>query len=93
MPDLAPGVARAAAAASIAAELFLAFALWHRRTRPTAFVVGAILHLGIIVLLQGSDELVPFALLMAAGYVQFAHLSMRAGYCLPSWSYMPKIGM
>jgi uncharacterized membrane protein YphA (DoxX/SURF4 family) len=56
---------------SIGAEIFLSIALWIPRLVPLATALGAGLHLGIIILLQDPWPLIFFALLMAAGYVQF----------------------
>ena len=56
---------------SIGVEFFLSIALWMPRLVPVAAALGASLHLGIIVLLQDPLPLIFFALLMAAGYVQF----------------------
>lgn len=56
---------------SIGVEIFLSIALWIPRLVPIATALGACLHLGIIILLQGPWPLIFFALLMAAGYVQF----------------------
>lgn len=61
-----------AAVFSIIAEACLAVGLWIARTRKFAFLVGAALHLGIVVLLQDPAPLIGFAALMAAGYVLFA---------------------
>ncbi|RKO25580.1 hypothetical protein D7Z96_07215 [Pseudarthrobacter phenanthrenivorans] len=60
------------AVSSILAEVFLAVGLWIARTRRAAFVAGAALHIGIVVLLQNPAPLIGFAVLMAAGYVLFA---------------------
>lgn len=62
-----------AAVLSIAAEIFLSFALWLNRMRKLAFLVGAGLHLGIVVLLGSPAPLVGFGALMLAGYVVFAY--------------------
>lgn len=61
-----------AAVSSIAAEAFLAIALWIPRLRKLAFVVGAGLHIGIVVLLDSPAPLIGFGLLMATGYILFA---------------------
>lgn len=65
------GAFAALAVASIATEAFLAVALWIRRLRPAAFVVGAGLHASIILVLNDPRPLVPFAMLMLSGYVLF----------------------
>lgn len=62
----------AAALVSIVTEAFLAVALWLPGTRKIAFVLGAGLHLGIVVLLDSPAPLVGFGMLMATGYVLFA---------------------
>ncbi|WP_139005782.1 HTTM domain-containing protein [Arthrobacter crystallopoietes] len=56
---------------SIGVEIFLSISLWMPRLVPLAAVLGLSLHLGIIILLQDPWPLIFFALLMAAGYVQF----------------------
>jgi hypothetical protein len=68
IPDQLLGLA---AVFSIGIELFLAFALWIPRLLLAATVLGAALHLGIVVLLQDPLPLIMFAMLMTAGYVQF----------------------
>lgn len=62
----------AAAILSIVTEAFLAVALWIPKTRRLAFVMGAGLHLGIVVLLDSPAPLVGFGMLMLTGYVLFA---------------------
>lgn len=62
----------AAALLSILTEAFLAVALWIPMTRKLAFVIGAGLHLGIVVLLQSPAPLIGFGMLMFAGYILFA---------------------
>lgn len=62
----------AAAVLSVAAEAFLAIALWIAKTRRLAFVVGAGLHVSIVVLLGSPAPLIGFGILMLAGYVLFA---------------------
>ncbi|MEW9870324.1 HTTM domain-containing protein [Arthrobacter sp. HS15c] len=57
---------------SIVTEAFLAVALWLPWTRKLAFVLGAGLHLGIVLLLDSPAPLVGFGMLMASGYVLFA---------------------
>lgn len=65
------------AAGSVAAELFLSVALWIPALRPIAFLVGAGLHLGIVVMLNTAMPLIAFALIMLAGYVLFAHDALQ----------------
>lgn len=74
-----PALLPAVAVATIAAEAFLAFALWVPRLRPAAFVVGAGLHVGILFVLVNPEPLVPFAALMFCGYVLFAREWFDAG--------------
>lgn len=62
----------AAAILSIVAEAFLAVALWIPRTRKLAFLVGAGLHIGIVIMLASPAPLVGFGMLMLSGYVLFA---------------------
>lgn len=62
-----------AAVLSILAEAFLAVALWIPQLRKSAYVVGAGLHFGIVVLLESPAPLVGFGALMLAGYVIFAY--------------------
>lgn len=62
-----------AAVLSIVAEIFLSFALWLARMRKFAFIVGAGLHLGIVVLLESPAPLVGFGALMMAGYIVFGY--------------------
>ena len=73
------GMLPAVSVMSIAAEFFLAVALWIPKTRLLAFVVGFGLHLGILAALTSPAPLIPFAMLMATGYVLFAHDSVQRG--------------
>ncbi|MCK6212222.1 HTTM domain-containing protein [Georgenia sp. EYE_87] len=59
------------AIASIVAEYVLSIALWIPRIRLAATALGAGLHGGILLVFDYPIALVPFAMLMAAGYVQF----------------------
>lgn len=61
-----------AALLSIVTEAFLAVALWIPAIRKFAFVVGAGLHVGIVVMLQSPAPLVGFGMLMLSGYILFA---------------------
>lgn len=73
--------------ASIAAEFFLAFALWIPKTRLLGFLVGFGLHFGILAFLTSPAPLIPFAMLMATGYVLFAHDSIERGqWKLPAFA-------
>ena len=74
--DLLPAVS----VLSIAAEAFLAVALWVPFTRALGFLVGSGLHIGILVCLVNPAPLIPFALLMLSGYVLFAHDSLERGH-------------
>lgn len=67
------------AIASIAAEAFLAVALWLPKLRLLAFLTGGGLHVGILALLIYPEPLIPFAMLMVSGYALFAHDSLRSG--------------
>ncbi len=72
---------------SVAAEAFVAVALWVPRSRLAAFAVGAGLHLGIIALLSSPAPLIPFAALMFSSYILFAHDSVQTGrWSRPTWS-------
>lgn len=69
----------AVAVLSIVSEGFLAVALWIPRCRLLAFAAGGGLHLGILVCLVQPAPLIPFAMLMAVGYVLFLHDSLERG--------------
>jgi predicted DCC family thiol-disulfide oxidoreductase YuxK len=56
---------------AICTELFVALALWHRRWRSAAFVVGLGLHLAIAGWLSPAPQLLIFGLLMVPLYVVF----------------------
>jgi vitamin K-dependent gamma-carboxylase-like protein len=63
-----PPAFRAIAGGVVATELFLAFGLWHKATRPFAIALGVALHAGI-------ELLIPvrlFSYLMVASYLLFA---------------------
>lgn len=57
--------------AVIAAELFLAFALWSPRWRPAGFVVGLALHVGIVAVMHSAWDLATFGVATLALYVAF----------------------
>jgi predicted DCC family thiol-disulfide oxidoreductase YuxK len=57
--------------AVIAAELFLAFALWSPRWRPAGFVVGLALHAGIVAVMHSAWDLATFGVATLALYVAF----------------------
>lgn len=59
------------AAISLLAEVILALALWHRRTRHPAFVIGLGLHLTIIATMGPTWELTQFAFMMFGLYLLF----------------------
>ncbi|WP_411373886.1 HTTM domain-containing protein [Arthrobacter sp. MPF02] len=61
------------AALSILAEAFLSVALWLARLRKLAFLVGAGLHLGIVICLESSAPLVGFGASMLSGYIIFGY--------------------
>jgi hypothetical protein len=59
------------AVSSIAAEYVLSVALWIPSIRLMATALGAGLHIGILLVFDYPIALLPFAMLMAVGYVQF----------------------
>jgi len=59
------------AVSSVVAEYILAIALWLPRGKVVATAIGAGLHGGILLVFHDPIALVPFAMLMAAGYIQF----------------------
>ncbi len=63
----------ALAIGSVCAELFLSVALWIPGLRLVAFLIGASLHLGIVLMLNTAMPLIAFALMMMAGYAPFVH--------------------
>lgn len=65
-PDWVP--ARLAAWATVPTEIVLAAALWWRRARLVAVLLGAALHVSIVVLLGTPLVFAAFALLCAAAY-------------------------
>ena len=56
---------------SLAAEAFLAYALWRKRLRVFAFLVGIGFHLTILATMLLLPDLVTFALLMGSAYLAF----------------------
>jgi len=73
------------AAASVFAEVFLAIAFWSTRWRPTAWVVGVLLHVGCIAILAPGYhvQIAVFTLEMIALYTAFGpppFLSRWAGF-------------
>jgi len=57
---------------TIVGELFMAFALWFRRTRVLAVILGCILHLSIAVLMNHDNVvLIAFALTCMSLYPLF----------------------
>jgi predicted DCC family thiol-disulfide oxidoreductase YuxK len=76
-------VAQPLAIVALAAEFFLAFALWSRRLRPWAFVIGFGMHVLIPVLLTPYVGLVVFSMLVFAVYVLF--LDVPSGSRLVVW--------
>jgi hypothetical protein len=73
--DPAPSVLIPVSVFAICAEAFLAAALWFRRTRWIALVVGVGFHLGMLVLMAGGLlsvlRLAIFGFLMLALYIPF----------------------
>ncbi len=59
------------AGGAVVTEVFLAFALWLPRLRLIAFVVGALFHLTVALLMADTLELGVFAMLMLAIYPLF----------------------
>lgn len=75
---------------SILMESFLAVALWIPRFRILAFAVGGGLHSGILICLMQPAPLIPFAMLMATGYILFLHDSLERGqWKLPNFRVSP----
>ena len=70
-----PGRLVALSVASAALELFLAFALWSRRTRPVAIAAGLAFHLGI----GFTMNVFAFSLVMMSSYVLFLEEPDAAG--------------
>jgi len=69
-PRIADGPPTALAAIACAAavfELWLPFALWHRRTRPVAVALGIVFHLSVALAL----DITVFSSVMIASYVLF----------------------
>jgi predicted DCC family thiol-disulfide oxidoreductase YuxK len=64
-------VMAAAAMLAILVEGFLAVALWLPRWRRTAFVVGLILHAGLVVWFEPGPKLAVFGLIALAPYALF----------------------
>lgn len=77
----------AMAVLSIVIEASLAVALWIPRLRFAAFILGAGLHVGILVLLEGTPPLLIFAVIMLSAYVLFLYDSIerRSGYESKLW--------
>jgi predicted DCC family thiol-disulfide oxidoreductase YuxK len=55
----------------IVGEAFLAVGLWRRRWRPAAFVVGLVLHVGILVVMQNAWDLAVFTAATLSLYIAF----------------------
>lgn len=55
----------------IASELFLAWALWRRRWRREAFVLGLALHGGIVLTMHSAWDLATFSVMTLALYLAF----------------------
>ena len=62
-----------ASKAAIATEIFLAIGLWLPRTRPFAFFMGIVFHLGI----QASARVDLFSWLMLSSYILFVTPELR----------------
>jgi hypothetical protein len=63
---------------SLLAEAVLAMALWHRRTRHVAFVVGLALHLAIMPTMGSTWRLTLFAFMMFGLYLLFLDAAPRS---------------
>jgi hypothetical protein len=61
----------------IVGEAFLAVALWRRRWRPLAFVVGLVLHAGIVVTMHAAWDLAVFTMATLSLYVAFVDAPRR----------------
>jgi hypothetical protein len=59
------------AAGSVMTEAFLAGALWSRRWRPLALIVGFVFHLAILLTMRLLPDLITFPLLTFGGYLAF----------------------
>lgn len=64
---------------SVALELFLAFGLWHRRSRRLAFVTGVVLHLTLLVHTAELLGVGVFGLTMVSCYPLFRCEAARPG--------------
>ena len=71
------GAVVAASVLTIAAEGALAVALAVRRLRPAAFPLGALLHIGIVVMIVPAGPLIGFGLVCLATYPLFLELGPR----------------
>jgi predicted DCC family thiol-disulfide oxidoreductase YuxK len=65
----------------VASELFLGIALWRRRWRPAAFVIGLALHAGIVVVMHAAWDLAVFSVVTLSLYVAFLD-APRAGHAV-----------
>lgn len=65
----------------IAAELFLAIGLWRRRWRPAAFVIGLLLHVGIVATMHAAWDLAAFTVVTLSLYVSFVD-APRGGHAV-----------
>lgn len=59
------------AVAVVFVELFIAIMIWRPQFRPTAFILGLGLHVGITLLMDSTGQLLVFSLLMLAMYPLF----------------------
>jgi hypothetical protein len=59
------------AAGSVMTEAFLSVALWSRRLRPAAFLVGFGFHLSILFTMRLVPDLITFPLVTFGGYLAF----------------------
>ena len=66
-----PGIYRGLAWLALIAEGFLFWALWSKRWRELAFLVGFMLHLGILFIVKSSLGLISFGLLSLSLYPLF----------------------
>jgi vitamin K-dependent gamma-carboxylase len=67
------------AAASVAAEAFVAWGLFWRRTRPAAVAVGLAVHAGMVALLPLRRGITIFSVVTVSLYLLFVETGGRAG--------------
>ena len=82
----APRFLGAVAVAAVMVEAFIALALWSRRFRTVAFILGFGLHASITLLMADTLELLVFSLLMMSTYPLFARVRTDRR-SEPGWSH------